>query len=112
MCIRDYYLNPDKHTPLCYMLHCKQKNRTWLNSFGEGKEGWERFIEDNYLTMYVDGEKYEVEPLFLGHNYENILPKNKGQIEEFLDKVCAKIEERGNQIIIELQDIIKKEDNR
>ncbi len=112
MYIRDYYLKvnkEDKNTIIRGLLNIKgneekmkiwlEKMKVWLDNYGDGLDGWKKFVEKNFFQDYVD-ENFEVKPFWEGHNYKNLeLPKCKEEINELLKKLCCIIEKRGKRII-------------
>lgn len=103
--IYDFYLSKDSNKKEVGISVIKEKKRIdktvkWLDSFGSGKAGWNKFIEVYRFSMYLD-EKSEPMELWNNHNIENTKTPDIG--EEFLyylSFVCDCIEKRGNEIFI------------
>lgn len=107
MCIQKYYLTTDteeKKTIVSRDLlnnHTKSKPKKvieWLEYFGDGKEGWKRYVEMNLLQDFVN-ENFEVIPFWDNHNINNLeLPNNKN-LSKALTKISELIKKRGDRIV-------------
>ena len=103
--IYEYYLNEDdnKRSFGISVINDKtniKKTVNWLDSFGDGKEGWDEFIRVYRFSMYLD-ENSEPMELWNNHNINNTNTPDIG--EEFLYYLkftCDCIEKRGKEILI------------
>lgn len=73
----------------------------WLSSFGEGSEGWNCFVEQNFLQPYTTFENgiYEVRRFFAGHTFSHLLPENNEELLACLRSMNASIIARGNLML-------------
>ncbi len=112
--VRDWYLNrqgvkvesdvPDVGFNAGVLAEC----RGWLDSFGRGVQGWNAFVEENYLSAYVETDPagasggqgaYVVRSFFAGHGFGHLLPKDPPELQELLAHMNAAIVARGNQML-------------
>lgn len=103
--IYEYYLNEDDNKRSFGISVINDKTNikkivNWLDSFGDGKEGWDEFIRVYRFSMYLD-ENSEPMELWNNHNINNTKTPDIG--EEFLYYLkftCDCIEKRGKEILI------------
>lgn len=109
MYIKDWYLNRqlfalESNLPSnTFNAGALGANRDWLNSFGEGQDGWNTFIEKNYLEAYVnkidEDETYGVKPFYDGHSpHPNKLKPEGDAVYKCLLSMNAAIIARGNEM--------------
>lgn len=121
--VRDWYLTrqgvevasgaPDVGFNAGVLTEC----RGWLDHFGRGVQGWNAFVEKNWLGAYMEtaasGEHglvkdgrgaYVVRPFFSGHAFDRLLPRNPPELQELLVSMNAAIIARGNQMANALGD--------
>ena len=113
MCIKEYFFESDiekkkRIVSIDLLNNHKYSNSEivieWLNYFGNGKDGWKRFVEINLFQDFVD-DKYEVIPFWDNHNIDNLkLPMDQKTLSSALTTICDLIESRGDRIV----SIIKK----
>lgn len=124
--VRDWYINrqnieigsnvPNASFNTGTLVAC----RDWLDHFGDGVEGWNAFVEDNYLQAYIETspEKgpgscgfvqdnqgaYVVRPFFPSHGFDHKLPEDPMGLAFCLRHMIAAIIARGNQMVEKLGD--------
>lgn len=76
----------------------------WLENYGEGQAGWDKFIEENSLGMYVtrrnnfsDKNRLYGKPILFwkGHSFENPLPKSSEDVLSFLKLIVGNSDKDG-----------------
>lgn len=109
--------NKDVYT-LNWLLQSNNKNeelcKKWLYSFGYGQNGWNNFIERNYLQDWVeDKEQGFGKPLELwdGHFEGDVEPKEKPQFEQFFKIASIRVIARSVRIAQELNKNLKAQIN-
>lgn len=74
----------------------------WLDLFGDGIDGWNEFVERNYMQPFVkeleDGNCGEPLELWDGHFNGEILPNEEWQFEQFFVNAKVRILRRGKLI--------------
>lgn len=75
------------------VANCSQ----WLSSFGEGKKGWNKFVEQNYLGPFLKNDMQ----LWEGHFNGAVDPSEENLI-SFFTRATECIVERGKLIVTEL----------
>lgn len=110
--IYQWFVSKEPQSTGFYETLNQEANRKWLNSFGEGKKGWIKFVDAYFLQMYVN-EDYKPIPLWANHTHldadDNIIKlKTKklskdGDIETFLDSAIDRIVARGKYMIEKLR---------
>lgn len=101
--IYEYYLNEDdnKRSFGISVINDKTKIKktvNWLDSFGDGKEGWDEFIRVYRFSMYLD-ENSEPIKLWSSHNIKNLkIPDIGKDFLNYLSYICDCIEKRGKEI--------------
>lgn len=73
-----------------------EKYKEWLSNFGEGENGWKKFVEQNYLQDFVEESGRPCE-LWPGHFSENLDPGGN-QYDEYFNNVYDAINKRGKKI--------------
>lgn len=96
--------NSDTNTKIKY----KEKNIDyWLESYGFGKTGFERFINKNHLNCYVDennniidlsSEERKIKTFESDKLREFYIPTNEDDIKKYLQNVINNIETRNTAI--------------
>lgn len=78
------------------IANCSQ----WLNSFGEGEKGWNKFVEQNYLKPFL---KNDMQPMQLweGH-FNGAVDPSEEKLIRFFTRATDCIVERGKLIVKEL----------
>lgn len=83
--------------------------RAWLDSFGEGQPGWNRFVEQNLLQDFVNaapGGGYAApKELWPGHFTGGLMP-DKAQCESFFANAGSWITARGKRMLMKAQETI------
>lgn len=121
MYIRDWYLNrqlfllksdlPSNGFNAGILGEC----RDWLNSFGVGKEGWNSFVNDNFLKAYTDGTDeggYKIKPFYNDYTIGKSLPESREDLLECLLSMNAAIIARGNEMGKKLEENLTESDWR
>lgn len=114
--IHEWYISDnleDKDETLKLLLHTEDINsevvrncRNWLKDYGNGKEGFEKFIKDNYLENFVENG---IPKMFCNHTWEKPeIPEN--EFDEFFENVNKLIVERGIKIIKKLGENVENMD--
>ena len=104
-----WYTNRSQETALAKIL---EDSSDWLNIFGENQEGWDKFIEENFLQDFVIKEDDSFgEPIefWEGHFEGEVLPKSLDDINSFLMFVNIAIQKRGLRIIMKINSKVQKE---
>lgn len=112
MYVKDWYLNRQGRPSAgdvpnnVFNASILDRCHPWLNHFGFGVEGWNAFVEDNYLLPYIEKEgdtyakdengAYEVRRFFSGHDFWHLLPETEEQFLACLLSMNAAIIARGN----------------
>lgn len=88
----NYFVNNSRDNAFIKIVN--ENYRKWLSdTYGKGKEGWDKFVEYNYLTYFVDGnnipKKYYVitgrEPL--------------DDVKDYIKNINADLKERNKKIL-------------
>lgn len=84
---------------------------SWLRVFGDGADGWNNFVEKNYLQDFV-GKKEKgnygmPKELWEGHFGGNVKPKDKDEFSQFFTNASEWILVRGKAIAEELKKQLK-----
>lgn len=108
MKIREWYLYEGKNQTerdniiqhdLMHGKGCQLNCMQWLESFGDGQTGWEKFVNTLFMQDYVD-ENYEVKPFWTGHNWKIFkLPDNKEEVNKAVEDIISRIVARSIRII-------------
>lgn len=77
--------------------------KAWLDYFGSGRAGWARFVEENFMTPFVDENKNPI-PFCKDHSWENT---KISDFAEFFENVCSMIEARGKIIAEKYDEAVK-----
>lgn len=94
-----YHLAPGKNN---WILEYKE----WLNIFGTGQNGWDRFVECTFMNpfVYKCGDHFgPPKPLWQEHFTKNRLPWTPEQFEQFFVNAKNGILERGELIAAALK---------
>lgn len=81
-----------------------EKIELWLGQYGKGQQGWDNFVERNFLQDFVgliEGGGYgKPKELWKGHFTGNVKPTQPQQFEQFFTNASSWILARGNRIAI------------
>ncbi|MCM1235019.1 MAG: hypothetical protein NC489_33385 [Ruminococcus flavefaciens] len=101
LAIYEYYIGQKEYPSIVYFLLGKGIEQ-WLGESGVGREGWNKFVENNFMQPFVEklGEKKYGKPyeLWDGHFNGSQLPKEKWQFEQFFVNARIRILQRGELI--------------
>lgn len=108
--IKEWYMEDDnnkKDEILKTLLHKKSINeeaiencRNWLKYYGDSKNGWDNFINKNYLDDFIDKNGEPI--MFCNHTWNNSdIPEDEFDI--FFKTVSDLIEKRGKRLIEKLK---------
>jgi len=110
MKIREFYYEPQEiqvAQNLLRVLELLHYDKTtenvlsWLSYFGEGENGWKRFVETMLFLPHINMKTYEVIPLCPNHSWDNI---EITDYDAFFERVSDSIVERGKSIIAKLRE--------
>ncbi len=106
LCLYDHFTgdSDDVHT-MEWLLEEKgdrAMSQRWLDSFGKGREGWTRFVEQNLLQDFVDrreaGDWGRPKELWEGHFEGSVPPEKTEQCEAFFTNASAWILARSTRM--------------
>lgn len=86
-----------------------ERCRQWLERFGAGGDGWDSFVEQNYMQDFVrggpDGRPYgPPKELWQGHFGGSLLPDSEAALSQFFSNAADWIEARGVRIVRALKE--------
>ena len=105
LAIYEYYRGNGAESKLAALFE-EDSVRNWLNSFGD----WTNFVEKNFMNPFVEkhGDLYgRPRELWDGHFNGIILPRTRGQFEQFFVNATVRILARG-QLMAEALKAVKQ----
>lgn len=106
--IYDYYVMKNDHLRDIVKTEKNYLNyKKWLDSFGAGQNGWNNFVEKNFLQDFVYFEESDYsfpKELWENHFSESVIPSRKEHIEQFYENATKFICARSNRMIKTLKE--------
>ncbi len=105
LCFYNWYLSRDDES-LKKLLQNREEAvsccKNWLDGFGTGKTGWNRFVHENFMAPFVDGPDEDgfgkPKELWEGHFEGNVKPGKQEEFMQFFVNAKERILERGKLI--------------